>query len=102
MKHPNPNMLLRIAQGDAFCAATEYLEFPRDQAVKDEALRFRKFGQNPKHLDLKPGWYKNFKPNLEVSELRVIHTPTKLAWETHTKFAKGYFEGGMAWPVSTS
>jgi ADP-ribosylglycohydrolase len=57
MKHPNPNMLLRIAQGDAFCAATEYLEFPRDQAVKDEALRFRKFGQNPKHLDLKPGWY---------------------------------------------
>jgi hypothetical protein len=44
----------------------------------------------------------NFKPNLEVSELRVIHTPTKLAWETHTKFAKGFFDGKMAWPASTS
>jgi 8-oxo-dGTP diphosphatase len=42
-----------------------------------------------------------FKPNLEVSELKVIHTPIELAWETHTKFAKGYFEGKMAWPAST-
>ncbi len=57
MRNPNPNMLLRIAQGDAFCAATEYLKFPRDQAVRDQALRFQRFGQHPKHLELKPGWY---------------------------------------------
>jgi ADP-ribose pyrophosphatase YjhB (NUDIX family) len=36
----------------------------------------------------------NFKPNPEVSELRVIHTPTELAWPTHTEFAKRYFARG--------
>lgn len=49
MKNPNPNMLLRIAQADAYCAATEYLKFPRDNAIRDEALRFEKYGRHPTH-----------------------------------------------------
>lgn len=49
MKHPNPLMLLRIAQGDAYCLATEYIEFPRDKATQEEALRFEKYGRHPTH-----------------------------------------------------
>jgi 8-oxo-dGTP pyrophosphatase MutT (NUDIX family) len=43
-----------------------------------------------------------FEPNPEVTELEVIQSPTALAWATHTKFAKRYFEGGKAWPGSIS
>lgn len=56
MKYPNPLMLVRIAQGDAFGLQTEYIHFPRDQAVYDKALRFESYGQHPTH-SLKPGSY---------------------------------------------
>jgi len=56
MKHPNPLMLVRIAQGDAYGLATEYIKFPRDQAIYDKALKFESYGQHPTH-SLKPGCY---------------------------------------------
>lgn len=49
MKHPNPLMLLRIAQGDAFGMATEYIKFPRDQRVYDQALKFERYVKHPTH-----------------------------------------------------
>ena len=41
---------------------------------------------------------KQFTPNPEVSELGVINGPMKLAWDTHTKWAKNYFTG-ESWPT---
>lgn len=77
MRHPNPNMLLRIAQGDAFCAATEYLkDTPRDLAVKEKALKFAAFGQHPKHLDLKPGMYTDdTQMSIAVAECLMVGRP---------------------------
>lgn len=40
MKHHNPNMLLKIAQGDAYCIATEYTN---SQYIVDEALKFERY-----------------------------------------------------------
>lgn len=79
-------MLLRIAQGDAYCAATEYLKFPRDQQVKDYALRFEGFGQHPKHKDLKPGMYTDdTQMSVAVAEVLIDGPPY-----TREKFAEAF------------
>lgn len=79
-------MLLRIGQADAFCVATEYLKFPRDQAIKDEALLFRKFGQHPKHLSLKPGMYSDdTQMSIAVAEVLISGRPF-----TREKFADAF------------
>lgn len=49
MLHPNPKMLLRIAQADAFCAATEYIKLPQDQKIFDEAIKLEGFVKHPRH-----------------------------------------------------
>lgn len=68
-----------------------------ENASNGNILIFCACGVHLVHLNVE-----EFEPNLEVSELEVITKPAALAWETHTKFAKGYFEGGMAWPGSIS
>lgn len=57
LKHANPNMLLRIAQGDAFAAGTEYVKLKQHADIIAEALKLEKFLQHPHHLGLKPGSY---------------------------------------------
>lgn len=57
MKHPNPNMLLHIAMGDAYAAAVEYVKRDKHSQLYDEALRFQAYLQHPTHLKLKPGMY---------------------------------------------
>ncbi len=42
-------MLLRVAQGDAYAASCEYLELPVEQAVRDAALAFERYGEHPRH-----------------------------------------------------
>lgn len=49
MKYPNPNMLLRIAQGDAYCMATEFIKFPEQENLKQEALKFGRYLKHPTH-----------------------------------------------------
>lgn len=56
MKNPNPLMLLRIGQGDAFGMAVEYAKYPRDQSTKDQALRFERYVKHPTHA-LRAGQY---------------------------------------------
>jgi len=56
MKNPNPKMLVRIAQGDAYGVACEYIKFPRDQATYDQAMKFESYGKHPTHK-LVPGQY---------------------------------------------
>lgn len=47
MKHPNPLMLLYIAQGDALGFATEYIELPQNRTTKDEVLKFERYVKHP-------------------------------------------------------
>lgn len=56
MIHPNPDMLLRIAMGDAYGMSCEYLKHPKDDAVREAALRFEGYGRHPVHK-LEPGQY---------------------------------------------
>lgn len=49
MKFPNPEMLLRIGQADAYAAATEYIKLPADQDTYDQALKFEGFVSHPRH-----------------------------------------------------
>lgn len=86
MKNPNPDMLLRIAQGDAYAASTEYIKFPRDQAVYDEALKFEGYGRHPTHDDLRPGWYTDdTQMSLAVAEVLLGERPF-----TREKFADAF------------
>lgn len=56
MFHPNPNMLVRIAQGDAYGMAVEYLKFPRDQHIHDAAMKLERYVKHPTH-SLSAGQY---------------------------------------------
>lgn len=55
MKNRNPLMLLRIAQGDAYGMAVEYIK-PESEHVRERALKFEGFGRHPVHR-LEPGQY---------------------------------------------
>lgn len=57
MQYTNPNMLLRIAQGDAFAAAVEYVNRDKHQDLFSAVDRFDSYQQHPTHLKLKPGMY---------------------------------------------
>ena len=46
MKNPNPLMLLRIAQGDAYCHGVEYV---KDPAIVADALKFERYVKHPTH-----------------------------------------------------
>lgn len=56
MRHPNPEMLVRIAQGDAFGMACEYIKFPEHAASYETALEFRGYVPHPV-LPVKAGQY---------------------------------------------
>lgn len=56
MRHPNPDMLLRIAQADAYGAAVEYIKLPEHEDLRRRALKFERYLQHPTH-GLSPGRY---------------------------------------------
>lgn len=57
MKNRNNNMLLRIAQGDAFAAGVEYVKENSNKELYESVRRFDKFVQHPTHRALRPGMY---------------------------------------------
>lgn len=57
MKNRNDNMLLRIAQADAYAAAVEYVDPEANEQLIKESLKFERFLQHPTHSGLKPGMY---------------------------------------------
>ncbi len=56
MRHPNPNMLLRIAQGDAYAMALEYVKRHRLPHLFTQAWMFERYLSHPTH-NLNPGCY---------------------------------------------
>lgn len=57
MRHSNPNMLLRIAQADAYAVACEYVKKKEHPELFEEAFKFERYLQHPTYHKLKPGMY---------------------------------------------
>jgi len=57
MKNKNANMLLRIAQADAFALAFEFVKEQEHPDLKKKLIKFDKFCKNPRYKSLKPGFY---------------------------------------------
>lgn len=55
MRYRNDDMLLRIAQGDAYAIAVEYVSRKDFPDLYSEMLRFEKFHQHPTYHKLKAG-----------------------------------------------
>ncbi len=57
LRHPNPDVLLRIAQADAYAAAVEYVDARTEPALLAQAGQLDRYLQHPTHLALLPGRY---------------------------------------------
>lgn len=85
MLYKNSNMLLRIAQGDAYAMATEYIKHPRDDQVLADALKFAGFVKHPTH-HLKAGSYTDdTQMSIAVAEVLLAGSP-----KTRQEFAKAF------------
>jgi len=68
-------MLLRIAQGDAYGAACEYLDLPGESAVRDTALAFERYGRHPRH-GLEAGRYTDdTQMSIAIAEVLLARRP---------------------------
>ncbi|MDP2683458.1 MAG: ADP-ribosylglycohydrolase family protein [bacterium] len=56
MIHPNPDILLYTAIGDAYCLCTEYIKYPQHQNIHDKALKFEQYLSHPSHNQV-PGTF---------------------------------------------
>lgn len=85
--HYNPKMLLRIAQGDAYAMATEYIKHPRDDEVLKRALEFKRYVKHPTH-SLKAGSYTDdTQMSIAVTEVLLAGGPFN-----RNQFAKAFVE----------
>jgi ADP-ribosyl-[dinitrogen reductase] hydrolase len=76
MKHPNPDLLVRIAQGDACGMATEFISLPEHRATKEAALRLDAYGQHPTHHEVRAGHYTDdTQMSIAVAEVLLGHDP---------------------------
>jgi ADP-ribosylglycohydrolase len=57
MKHRNDNMLLRIAQGDAYALALEYVNDTDAPGLREELYKLEKFHKHPTYHKLNAGQY---------------------------------------------
>lgn len=88
MKHHNPNMLVRIAQADAYAMAVEYVKPREHPQLFADALSFDRYLQHPTH-SLKPGMYTDdTQMSIAVAETLLEHDVDKL---TKEHFAESFF-----------
>ena len=79
--------------GDAYAAPTEYLKFPGDEAVRDEALKFERYLNHPRH-ELGLGRYTDDTEMSVANALVLIeneppYTPKMFADAWVREFARG-------------
>ena len=68
MKYPNPLMLLRIAQGDAYGMAVEYIR-PEHEPLREQALNFESYGKHPTHKILAGQYTDDTQMSIGVAEV---------------------------------
>jgi ADP-ribosyl-[dinitrogen reductase] hydrolase len=87
IRHPNPLVLLRIAQADAFAAALEYVGHAEHPELHARALQFDRYLQHPSHSGLAPGRYTDdTQMSIAVSEV-LLDSRTR----TGSEFADAFF-----------
>lgn len=95
MRHPNPNMLLRIAQGDAYAMACEYCERHPDEPEYKELREIKRYLTHPTYHKLAAGTYTDdTQMSIAVSEA-LINDASGLYWDnylTHEQFAEHFFQ----------
>jgi ADP-ribosyl-[dinitrogen reductase] hydrolase len=76
VKNPNIHMLVRIAQGDAYGMAVEYIK-PEHEHIRTMALRFERYGRHPVHK-LRAGQYTDdTQMSIGVAEVLLGKTRTR-------------------------
>lgn len=71
---PNPLMLLRIAQADAYACAVEYIARSKHEALFAEALRFERYLERPELKDVEIGRYSDdTQMSIAVAEALIEH-----------------------------
>lgn len=95
MRYPNPNMLLRIAQGDAYAMAAEYCERHPDEPEYQELREFKRYLTHPTYHKLKAGTYTDdTQMSIAVTEA-LVNDASGLFWEnylTHEQFAEHFYQ----------
>ena len=88
MRYRNDNMLLRIAQGDAFAVAVEYVKRDKFPDLYAAVERYDSYQQHPTHTKLRPGMYTDdTQMSIAVSEV-LLRSPTPTA----EIFAEQFYE----------
>lgn len=94
MRHPNPNMLLRIAQADAFGVAVEYVKRKEQPSLYEAVRQFDSYQQHPTHVGLRPGMYTDdTQMSVAVAEA-LICDASGVFWDnylTNERFAWHFF-----------
>lgn len=95
MRYRNDNMLLRIAQGDAYALAAEYAKRKKDDPERDELLEMKRYLAHPTYHKLKPGTYTDdTQMSIAVAEV-IIKDASGCYWENYMSaetFAQHFFE----------
>jgi len=89
MRHRNDSILLRIAQGDAFAAAVEYVKRKEHPDLYEAVEKFDSYQQHPTHGKLRPGMYTDdTQMSIAVAEALILH-PDDL---TNESMAERFFQ----------
>lgn len=73
MLHPNPNMLLRIAQGDAYGMSTEYCERHPDEPEYHELREFVRYLPHPIHSILPGSYTDDTQMSISIAETLITY-----------------------------
>ena len=87
MRHPNPEILLRIAQADAYAAATEYISLPEDKDIYYKALRMEGYATHPRHKMGLGSYTDDTQMSIAVAEVLLQGPPY-----TEAKFADAFVD----------
>lgn len=91
MRHPNPNMLLRIAQGDAYAMACEYVKRHPEEPEHQELFEFKRYLSHPTYHKLPPGTYTDdTQMSIAVSEALLSSKDAREV--THERFVQYWFD----------
>lgn len=93
MKHNNPDVLLRLAQGDAYAIAVEYVDHKRThKELYNSLLRLDGYKQHPEYDKLYPGFYSDdTQMSCSVAET-LLKRPDDPRSLTTLDFSNGFFE----------
>lgn len=83
MKYANPDMLVRIAQGDAYGMSCEYVKMPEHSATYEKAHQFLRYVGHPVLLH-RPGWYTDdTQMSVAVAECLIERDLTEASFADH-------------------